>query len=209
MMSKASVKAAILQSIAELGPQTRLELHRSTQINETSCKRVIKEMHTNGDLFVDHWVERGHNTGPCMARFAIRDAKQADKTHPRDMPVKRQKAKPNNSTMIGKRNRARIYALVNGERTCIDIQELFGLSDRHAEKHIKTLRDQKKIHICGWRNNHRGRYSAIYARGDRPDLEYPPRVYGRAPADKVLQTYKRPTKSYAGNPFGFLIEQMT
>lgn len=209
-MSKAITKAEILRSITELGPQTRNELRESTQLNETTCKRMVKVMYLSRELYVHDWIKRNRNQAPYMAVFGIRNAGQSDKTHPNDMPQNIKKPKANNSSTIGKRNRAKIFNLVSGERTSADIHDLVSLSLRHVQKHIAHLKANGKIHISQWRENQLGRKSPIYARGNKPDAPYPHPIYGRSRRlEMPVKTYKLPTKSYAGNPFGFLIEQMT
>lgn len=220
-MSKAITKAEILRSITELGPQTRNELRESTQLNETTCKRMVKVMYLSRELYVHDWIKRNRNQAPYMAVFGIRNAGQSDKTHPNDMPQtckkskKAKKAKSNtpsqnSSTAIGKRNRAKVFNLITGERTSADIHDVVTFSLRHVQKHIAHLKANGKIHISEWRENQLGRKSPIYARGNKPDAPYPHPVYGRSRRlEMPVKTYKLPTKSYAGNPFGFLIEQMT
>lgn len=218
-MSKASVKAEILRSITELGPQTRNELRESTQLNETTCKRMVTLMHVAGELYVHDWVRRSGTNSRQIAAFAIRNAEQKDKANPNDIPTKekaackkaeKKKRSINSSKEIGKRNRSKVFNLITGERTSADIHDVVSLSLRHVQKHIAYLKSNKYIHISDWRENRLGRKSPVYARGNKPDAPYPHPIYGRSRRLELpAKTYKLPTKSYAGNPFGFLIEQMT
>lgn len=202
----------VIASLKHSGPQTRHQLAKHCGLLKNTCERAVTRLHLSKQIYIQSWIKSASVYGPYMALFAIRDDEQKDCLSPKQIWDNRKKTKPGaHSIKIGRENSNRIYKAINGERTAPDIQEFLNLQERNVARHIKKMMDSKRIHICSWRDNHTGYFKPVYARGNQESVPYPTKRQRKSIRDPILTKRHDVLKgpSVLGDPFGFMIRQMT